>query len=573
MSQIRGAAQSERELAVRMANPSIDTYGTGTNPGESSYAALRPGRDANDPNSYTGNMAFGSYQRDSHAAQDMRNFYDTMDAVAARPDVAGGTPRKMDAIQELSQFSLDKAIIKHLGHNGNPRLAQLQYMMDQGQLDYMPQTVVVDNTPYTRGPLSLFQLAAGAQTSLNAESVPRSHPKRPATINRRAPTTQLAGDEVHTITNIRNRPADRDRAGLAIGAPTVRLLPWDAGRFDPLAGLPTMQEQPAPTPAVERLLLTLPPAEKNRVLPPRGMTMGIEPPGVMYYGALGGAAWDPAADVAVHLARGASVPSASGTAIDRRTAERLALPRLAPGGDSNSLAPDVFTAVPSRMRAGLELELLAKHADERDAIAATGHVKSAPGAEASYAPGHDGAEQPQNVSDVPLELEGDVLMRAAAVDSEMHAAVLGARPSSEVGDAARVVAATRRARTHNVATGPKATSKAAKGVKAAKVDKADKQASGRKPCACKGGLPCGDCGNLNVSGQDMLLLDNATSYFQNVGYTRTSNFQFKLKELDPQNVPKFGATTTFKVQKQDHLLGNLDLRMRVKLPDASAIGD
>ncbi|KAJ1630371.1 hypothetical protein T492DRAFT_840019 [Pavlovales sp. CCMP2436] len=226
MSQIRGAAQSERELAVRMANPSIDTYGIGTNPGESSYAALRPGRDANDPNSYTGNMAFGSYQRDSHAAQDMRNFYDTMDAVAARPDVAGGTPvhrvanitdtemdlmrsfqdtektkkwesywwstadpskpwtmnelnkidpvlvqRKMDAIQELSQFSLDKAIIKHLGHNGNPRLAQLQYMMDQGQLDYMPQTVVVDNTPYTRGPLSLFQLAAGAQKSLDAESV------------------------------------------------------------------------------------------------------------------------------------------------------------------------------------------------------------------------------------------------------------------------------------------------------------------------------------------------------------------------------------------------------------------
>lgn len=77
--------------------------------------------------------------------------------------------------------------------------------------------------------------------------------------------------------------------------------------------------------------------------------------------------------------------------------------------------------------------------------------------------------------------------------------------------------------------------------------------------------------NLNVSGQDMLLLDNSTSYFQNLGYTRTSNFQFKLKQLDPQNVPKFGATTTYKIQKQDHLLGNVDLQMRLKLPSQSAI--
>ncbi|KAJ1631354.1 hypothetical protein T492DRAFT_870124 [Pavlovales sp. CCMP2436] len=182
-----------------------------------------------DPNEYTTNAAFGAYQTDSHAAQNMRNFYDTMDAVAVRNQyeaVRGEAPvqrvanitetemdfmrnfqetektkkweqywwstadpskpwtmnelnkidpvlvqRKMDAIQELSQFSLDKAIIKHLGHNGNPRLAQLQYMLDQGQLDYMPQTVVVDNTPYTRGPLSLFKLSSGAQESMDAGSV------------------------------------------------------------------------------------------------------------------------------------------------------------------------------------------------------------------------------------------------------------------------------------------------------------------------------------------------------------------------------------------------------------------
>lgn len=79
--------------------------------------------------------------------------------------------------------------------------------------------------------------------------------------------------------------------------------------------------------------------------------------------------------------------------------------------------------------------------------------------------------------------------------------------------------------------------------------------------------------NLNVSGQDALLIDNGRSYFHNVGYTRTSNFQFKLKHLDPQNVAKFGATTTFKVHKQDHLLGPVDLRLRLKLPPQDQIGD
>lgn len=78
--------------------------------------------------------------------------------------------------------------------------------------------------------------------------------------------------------------------------------------------------------------------------------------------------------------------------------------------------------------------------------------------------------------------------------------------------------------------------------------------------------------NLNVSGADALLIDNGNSFFQHAGYTRTSNFQFKLKELDPVNVAKFGATTTFKVHKQDHLLGPVDLKMKLALPAASAVG-
>jgi hypothetical protein len=229
MSQIRGARQGDRELAQRQSHPSIDAYAhTGTVRGQD----VPDGRTVftkaeGDYNEYTTNAAFGAYQRDSRAAQDMRNFYDTMDAVAARTDDVTGqgqvqrvanitntemdlmrefqetektkkweqywwstadpskpwtmnelnkidpvlVQRKMDAIQEVSQFALDKAIIKHLGHNGDPRLAQLQYMLDQGQMDHMPSTVVIDTTPYQRGPLSLFKLAEGAKASMDAESV------------------------------------------------------------------------------------------------------------------------------------------------------------------------------------------------------------------------------------------------------------------------------------------------------------------------------------------------------------------------------------------------------------------
>jgi hypothetical protein len=229
MSQILGARQGDRELAMRQSHPSIDGYAdvAGPNAIGGRTSITRAGRtgQGDDYNVYETNQAFGAYQRDSHAAQDMRNFYDTMDAVAVRGS-EGGTAvqrvanitntemdlmrefqetektkkweqywwstadpskpwtmnelnkidpvlvqRKMDAIQEVSQFALDKAIIKHLGHNGDPRLAQLQYMLDQGQMVHMPETVVIDTTPYTRGPLSLFKLTEGARTSLNATSV------------------------------------------------------------------------------------------------------------------------------------------------------------------------------------------------------------------------------------------------------------------------------------------------------------------------------------------------------------------------------------------------------------------
>ena len=50
---------------------------------------------------------------------------------------------------------------------------------------------------------------------------------------------------------------------------------------------------------------------------------------------------------------------------------------------------------------------------------------------------------------------------------------------------------------------------------------------------------------INQGPQDALLYDNSKSYFTNVGYTRTSNFQMELRDVDPQNSADFGSTVQF----------------------------
>ena len=40
---------------------------------------------------------------------------------------------------------------------------------------------------------------------------------------------------------------------------------------------------------------------------------------------------------------------------------------------------------------------------------------------------------------------------------------------------------------------------------------------------------------LNQGPQDALLFDNTKSYFTNVGYQGTSNFQMELRDVDSQN--------------------------------------
>ena len=64
---------------------------------------------------------------------------------------------------------------------------------------------------------------------------------------------------------------------------------------------------------------------------------------------------------------------------------------------------------------------------------------------------------------------------------------------------------------------------------------------------------------INQGPQDSLLYASDKSYFSNVGYTRTSNFQMEFRDVDPQNSPNFGATVQFVIPPAADLLGPVDL--------------
>lgn len=77
--------------------------------------------------------------------------------------------------------------------------------------------------------------------------------------------------------------------------------------------------------------------------------------------------------------------------------------------------------------------------------------------------------------------------------------------------------------------------------------------------------------HLNQGPQDALLYDNNVSYFTNVGYTRTSNFQVEYREVEPQNSAALGSTVQFVIPKAADLLGAVDLRVTLKKPVTGAI--
>jgi len=69
---------------------------------------------------------------------------------------------------------------------------------------------------------------------------------------------------------------------------------------------------------------------------------------------------------------------------------------------------------------------------------------------------------------------------------------------------------------------------------------------------------------INQGPQDALLYDNSRSYFTNVGYVRTSNFQMELRDVDSQNTAKLGSTVQFVIPKAADLLGPVDLVLTMK---------
>ena len=82
--------------------------------------------------------------------------------------------------------------------------------------------------------------------------------------------------------------------------------------------------------------------------------------------------------------------------------------------------------------------------------------------------------------------------------------------------------------------------------------------------------------SLNQGPQDKLLFDNTKSYFTNVGYQRTSNFQMQLRDIDPQNAANLGQTVSFIIPKAADLLGPLDLMIefnKVDMPPLPGAGN
>ena len=55
------------------------------------------------------------------------------------------------------------------------------------------------------------------------------------------------------------------------------------------------------------------------------------------------------------------------------------------------------------------------------------------------------------------------------------------------------------------------------------------------------------------------MYDNTRSYFTNIGYVRTSNFQTELRDVDSQNAATFGSTVQFVIPKAADLMGPVDL--------------
>ena len=76
---------------------------------------------------------------------------------------------------------------------------------------------------------------------------------------------------------------------------------------------------------------------------------------------------------------------------------------------------------------------------------------------------------------------------------------------------------------------------------------------------------------INQGPQDALLYDNTRSYFTNVGYVRTSNFQVELRDIEAQNNAQLGSTAQYVIPKAADLLGPLDLIAEFNSADSESL--
>jgi hypothetical protein len=61
-----------------------------------------------------------------------------------------------------------------MGHGGDPRLAHLQYLIDQGEMDYMPQLLKISRASFKSGPFSIWTVAGGDMDPANGIKLYRS---------------------------------------------------------------------------------------------------------------------------------------------------------------------------------------------------------------------------------------------------------------------------------------------------------------------------------------------------------------------------------------------------------------
>lgn len=215
-------SHTERAIGTRQMYPDIEAFGQqATN--LNSVARRITGGTAD----FTGEKQFGQYRADSDAKERLRTFYDTLESVGntvpvqgvervapisdaeiatmaevkeiekqkewdaywlaqctpAQPwtmtEVAKVAPdlmaRRIDTIKNLSQYQLDVNILKHIGHGGDPRLAHLQYMIDQGEMEHMPVMMRVQNANFSAGPFSIFNIAGGQHTEKERVNLYRSN--------------------------------------------------------------------------------------------------------------------------------------------------------------------------------------------------------------------------------------------------------------------------------------------------------------------------------------------------------------------------------------------------------------